>query len=152
MLRNEVNKTMQFERLMVGIYEVHCWDGLRWHDMQTKFGVWKAPSAVREQNVVMGPVGLGTKNHSADEGQQLSSQSVKHVKFYDGRFRCSRNIKVITLTVWEAAMLVLFVGGIYEVCSSDVLGFIKISSGVQKLVEGCTYRHIGTHIHNEIIP
>jgi hypothetical protein len=49
--------------------------------------------------VVMGPVGLGTKNHSADEGQQLNSHSIKHAKCYDGRFRRSRDIKVIILTV-----------------------------------------------------
>jgi hypothetical protein len=37
----------------------------------------KAPRAVRQQNIVMNPVGLGTKNHCAGEGQQqFSSQSV----------------------------------------------------------------------------
>jgi hypothetical protein len=37
----------------------------------------KAPRAVTQQNMVMGPMGLGTKNRCAGEDQQqFSSQSV----------------------------------------------------------------------------
>jgi hypothetical protein len=37
----------------------------------------KVPRAVRQESVVMGPVGFGTKNHCAGEGQQqFNSQSV----------------------------------------------------------------------------
>jgi hypothetical protein len=40
-------------------------------------GTMKAPSAIIEQSVVMDPVGLGTKNHCAGEGQQqFNSHSV----------------------------------------------------------------------------
>jgi glutaminase len=39
--------------------------------------ILKAPRAVKEQNMVVCRVGLGTKNHSAGESQQqFSSQSV----------------------------------------------------------------------------
>jgi hypothetical protein len=39
-----------------------------------------------------------------------------HAKFYDNRFRRSSNIKVIISTMSEAAVLVLLMGRIYEVC------------------------------------
>jgi hypothetical protein len=41
-MRNEVNKTIQIGRLQCwyywwkAIYEVHCWDGLRWHYVHTE--------------------------------------------------------------------------------------------------------------------
>jgi hypothetical protein len=38
-----------------------------------------------------------------------------YIKFYDDRFRNSHNIKVITATIWEAAVLLLLMRGIYEV-------------------------------------
>jgi hypothetical protein len=41
---------------------------------------YERSQTVREKNVVMSPVGLGTKNHCAGEGQQqFSSQSVRVV-------------------------------------------------------------------------
>jgi hypothetical protein len=42
-MHNEVNTTIQYGMaavlvlLMGVIYEIHCWDGLRWHDKHTKF-------------------------------------------------------------------------------------------------------------------
>jgi hypothetical protein len=37
-------------------------------------------------------------------------------KFHNYQFRNSRHIKVIASTILEAAMLVLLIGEIYEVC------------------------------------
>jgi hypothetical protein len=56
---------------MRGTYEEWHWDGLRWHDIRTKF--------------------------------------------HDDWFRHSSNVKLITSVVWEAALLVLLMGRIYEV-------------------------------------
>jgi hypothetical protein len=36
----------------------------------------EAPRAVRQQNMVMSPVGLGTKNHCAGEDQQQFSSQI----------------------------------------------------------------------------
>jgi hypothetical protein len=37
-------------------------------------------------------------------------------KFHDERFRHLTNVKVIASTIWGASVLVLLVGGIYDVC------------------------------------
>jgi hypothetical protein len=74
---DEVNQTSweasQLVLLMGVTYEVHCRDGLRWHDI--------------------------------------------HTKFHEHWFRHAGNIKVITLTISEAAVLVLLMGMIYDVCN-----------------------------------
>jgi hypothetical protein len=57
------------------IYKVHCWDGLRWHDI--------------------------------------------HTKLHEDWFLLSGNIKVIALTIWKAAVLVLLMRRIYDVCHCD---------------------------------
>jgi hypothetical protein len=75
-----------------------CWDGLRWHDMYTKF--------------------------------------------HEDWFGYSGNIKVITLTVSEAAVLVLLRGMIYDVYHWDDLRwhnmhmpyFMTISSGIKVIL------------------
>jgi hypothetical protein len=37
-----------------------------------------------------------------------------HTEFYDDRFGHSSNIQVIASTIWEAAVLVLLIGGVYD--------------------------------------
>jgi hypothetical protein len=39
-----------------------------------------------------------------------------HTKSHDSRFRHLSNIKVIMSTVWEAVILVLVMGTLYDVC------------------------------------
>jgi hypothetical protein len=41
------------------------------------------------------------------------------IKFHDDPFSHSSTIKIIASKIWEAAMLVLLMGGIYEVCRCD---------------------------------
>jgi hypothetical protein len=58
-----------------------------------------------------------------------------------------RHIKFITTTIWETVMLVLLMGGIYEVHHWRQLrlpSFIKIGLSIQKLLVGDTYRDTQT--------
>jgi hypothetical protein len=61
-----------------------------------------------------------------------------HTRIHDNWFRHSSNIKVVTLTISEAALLVLLMGGIYEVaievasCGMIYIpSFMTIGSGIQ---------------------
>jgi hypothetical protein len=62
-----------------------------------------------------------------------------HTKFLGDRFRHLSNITVNTVTVWEADMLVLLIGGVNEVGRSEGLiwydsiqSFMKIGTGIQE--------------------
>jgi hypothetical protein len=73
-------------------------------------------------------------------------------EFDGGRVRCSSDIKVNTLTVSEAAMLVLLMGGIYKVRRCDSLRWQDIHIKFHedrfrrlKVVRG----HTHTHTHRE---
>jgi hypothetical protein len=44
-----------------------------------------------------------------------------HTKFYDDQLRRSSNIKVITSTFWETAVLVLLMLAIFKICLCDAL-------------------------------
>jgi hypothetical protein len=76
-----------------------------------------------------------------------------HTKFHDHPFRNSSNIKVITSTIWEAVMLVLFRGGIYEVCLKMAsycmiwrLSFMRIGTGVQATLRFCLSSFRGCNV------
>jgi hypothetical protein len=74
-------------------------------------------------------------------------------EFHDVRFRYLSNITIITTIISEAVMFILLVEGIYELrlgdgfrCRYILPSFIKIGSGIQKLIQGGY-----THTDNTVI-
>jgi hypothetical protein len=64
-----------------------------------------------------------------------------HTKFYKNWFGHSGNIKVVASTIWEAAVLVLLMWKIYDVCDWDVMTYayqvhnpwFRLSSNVKNI-------------------
>jgi hypothetical protein len=130
--------------LVVGMCEVHRWNGLRWHNTHAKFhdnqlrhssNINFITSTILEATVLLLLMG-GIKKYA---WYRL------YTKFNDDPFSHSSTIIVITATTWEAALLVLLMAT--EMAPSDmthILNFMNICSGVQKLLGGM---HIQTHIY-----
>jgi hypothetical protein len=133
---------IQTHKLIGGIYEAHRWNGFRCHDIHTKCDeVWFKHSNLmggrntqthRQHGDLISRLlfykisrltnNLRGCNVGITDGTNLWGTPLKcpqchdiHTKFYDDLFRQSSNIKVTASTIWEAPMLVLLMGGIYEV-------------------------------------
>jgi hypothetical protein len=66
-----------------------------------------------------------------------------HTQFHDERFRHSSNTKGVTLTVWEAIVLMLLIRKIYEVPHSGMIYiyipcFMRIRKGAQAMLRFCS--------------
>jgi uncharacterized RmlC-like cupin family protein len=73
--------------------------------------------------------------------EMVSSDMIYIPNFMMNLFRHSSNIKLIAVTIWDAAVLLLLTGGIYEYAVEVISGgmmyipsFIKIRSGIEKLL------------------
>jgi uncharacterized membrane protein len=132
------------ELLKRGIYKVHRRDGLRWHDIHTKFHEdWFRHSGYYLHSLRGCSVGITT-------GKDLGCVPLRwahltwhtRTKFQDDRFRNSSNIKGITSTIWDAVDLMLLMRDIYDLRHWDRLrwheayvpSFIKIGSGIQVIM------------------
>jgi hypothetical protein len=100
------------------IYEVSYWDGLKWHDIHTKFhkdwfkhssNIKVIISTISEASMLVLLMGGIYDAHPWNGLRWLDI----HTSFHDYEFITgSSNIKVITYIIWKAAMLALLRGGI----------------------------------------
>jgi hypothetical protein len=102
------------------IYEVHRWDGLRWHNVLTKIhkywlvhsgNIKVITSTIWESAVLV--LLMGRVWCTPLRWSQMAWHM--HTNFHDDRFRNSNTIKGTISTIWEAAVLVLLMKGIYDV-------------------------------------
>jgi hypothetical protein len=138
-----------------GIYEIPRWDGLRWGDTHKvhddRFShsriITAITSTIWEAEVLVLLMGKINEIIRWDGIRWHDLQS----NFHDDQFWHSRIIKVIGSTVSAIAVLVLyywqegFINYAVEMASDGMIyneSFIKVSSGVQKLLWGI---HIQTH-------
>jgi hypothetical protein len=124
--------------LLVGrISEVHRWDGLRLHDVHTKFNYdrFRHSSNIKGINstiweaIVLVLLMRGVYVVCYWGGLRLHNIYTK----YNDRFRHSSNIRGISSTIWEDIVLVLLMRGIYKVRRWD----------------GFMWHDIGTKFHED---
>jgi uncharacterized membrane protein YvlD (DUF360 family) len=106
--------------LMGAIYELHKWDGLRWHNIHTKFhndrfkhsSNIKGIASIIWEAIVLALLMSGIYDVRRWNG--FMSHDIL-TKFHKDWYRRSSNIKGITSIIWEAIVLVLLMGRIYDV-------------------------------------
>jgi hypothetical protein len=134
-------------------YEKGCWYCLRWHTtfyndrLRHSSHINVTASTILEDEVLVLLIRRG-EIYEVSLWNGLRSHDI-HTKIHDDRLKHLSNIEAISSAIWEAAILVLLLGGICEIFhwdgSSGMIhtpSFIKISSGFQKLL-----RRIHTQTH-----